>query len=248
MTTMTEPPVEAMDAPEVVDAAQYAHAELTVELDEMAFAAGDGPSTFSGVLMRGAKVVPGWGGDLLVRPEMFAAENGKVVPLDVNHSRFPAAGYFTVEAGSRVIRASAGSFLDTAFGQETAAQMKALTDAGVKLEMSMDVAFDTSTERRTGKREGGDYTFERAAVLAASIVLRGAMNGTSFKMSADWKPSRDYRAEGAALPNGSDAAAPDEGVYTEEADTANAEATDGVQWNDAEAAIVASVAQMGVLS
>lgn len=224
-------------------------AELTFALDELEFVAGDGDSdgaTFSGVLMRGAKVVNGWGGRLWVRPEIFAAENGKVVPLDVNHARFPAAGAFTIEVSRQQVRAAAGRFLPTQFGRDTAVEMQALLDAGVKLEMSLDLMFDPESERATTAREPGDYTFDRAMINCGSVVLRGLMNGTSFRMSADWRPSRDYSD------SESDSVYPQEATGVEhqhaggtfDADSSLCSATDSPLRTETEAARFAAVAEL----
>ena len=160
-------------------------------LEDFTFATDErGRRTFSGTLMNGRKVISGFFGKALIRPEMWAGQNGKVVPLMLQHQKFPSYGLGRLEVRAQSIRIE-GVLHDTESGRAFGDEMESLLEGGVKLEMSMGGYFEG--ERPTRKGEPGDYTWDAAVSLEASVVLSGEMNGTRFRMESGWEPERDYR-------------------------------------------------------
>ena len=180
---------------------------FSFRLDGFQFERGEGelPTGFNGIAMGGNFVVDTWFGEQLIRPETWLSEDGKVLPLSVDHRRFPTLGTFTVRVTKRQIKVTKGRFHQTDAATAELEEMMSLIEGGVNLEMSIGGFYDPDSERKTTKSEDGDFTFDRGILEEASIVLTGAAPNTKFMssqgeptrfaMSADWLPRKFDKSE-----------------------------------------------------
>ena len=160
--------------------------ELSIPLDSgnFTFAAADddgGRTTFAGLILPGGESEV-WGGILSLRPAMFAEDDGRTVTALWQHNKDAVLGSAALSVGRRGVMVE-GRVAQNGEGRMLEERIAAQLGDGVKLEMSMGVSFDSETFRKTKGREKGEYTYDRASIVEASVVMRGEVKGTRFRMS-----------------------------------------------------------------
>ena len=172
---------------------------LTVPLDSdfIALAEGERPAFRGTILPAGENEV--WGGYLSLRTSMFAEDNGKTVVSLWQHNPNAVLGTATLSVGRGITLE--GRPLDTPEGEALAERISGLLADGANLEMSMGVNFDGETFRKTKGKEKGEYTYDKASIVEASVVLSGEVKGTRFRMAEGYEhPKLDDLAGAADAP------------------------------------------------